>query len=137
MPAQAPVALEAAIQACTVSLAPIAWAEPVWSLPKSTQEEVADPVIKVPMEPMKAATRGYMVPVTATAVRASSKVMPLWSMTLAVAMTVMIVTMVKRKLKIVLFRTPSISPMPAPCTLPPMKAARKIRMPGVFTQVKV
>ena len=42
LPAQAPVALEAAIQACTVSLAPIAWADPVWSLPKSTQEEVAE-----------------------------------------------------------------------------------------------
>ena len=55
LPAQAPVALEAATQA---ALALIAVAESVCSLPKSTQLEVADPVMKVPMEPMKAEIAG-------------------------------------------------------------------------------
>ena len=46
------------IQACAAGVAPMAIAESVCSLPNSTQLEVAEPVMKVPMEPMKAAMHG-------------------------------------------------------------------------------
>ena len=54
----------------------MAMAESVCSLPKRTQDEVAEPVMNVPMEPMKAAMNWYSVPVAATAVSAISCVMP-------------------------------------------------------------
>lgn len=66
-PAQAPAALAAVTQADGAEMASEA---SVCSLPNNTQLEVAEPVMKVPIDPIKAAMNGYMVPVAPTAVSA-------------------------------------------------------------------
>ena len=58
-------------------------------------------------------------------------------MTLAVAMTAMMVMIVLRRPLMVFSKTMNISLKRADWALPLMKAANKMRIPGVLTQTKV
>lgn len=134
LPAQVPAELAAASQ---VLSALMATAASVCKFPNSTLLEVPEPVMKVPTEPMRGAINGYIMPVASTAVRAISEVIPLYPMTLAVAITAMIVIMVLRKPITVLLNTQNISPKPEDWILPLIIAAKKIKIPGVAIQTKV
>ena len=116
---------------------PIAAAVSACMGPKRTQVDVPLPVTKPPRVPIRGEINGKYLPVAVTRKAAMSGVIPAYPMILAVARTLMIVTIVLTLFLTVLPNTLSSVLTEAPWISPPITAEMMMITPGVLTQAKV
>ena len=95
---------------------------------------VAEPVTKVPIEPIRGAKNGKAAPVSSTSPLAMSLVMPVLFISIAIATRQQMVTTVFCRFSVVLARSFIKLPKLMPCISPPMTAPRKIIRPALDSQ---
>ena len=104
------------------------------SLPNRMLALVAEPVTKVPIEPISGAKNGKAAPVSSTRPLAMSLVMPVLFISMAMATRQQMVTTVFCRFSVVLASSLISAPNDMPCISPPMTAPRKIIRPAFDSQ---
>ena len=143
LPPSEPAQLAAASQLVSLPVTPknVPWftsprslAAVAWSLPKRMLAFVAEPVTKVPIEPINGAKNGKAAPVSSTRPLAMSLVIPVLFISMAIATRQQIVTTVFCRLMVVLANSVISLPKLMPWISPPMTAPRKIIRPAFDSQ---
>ena len=143
LPPSEPAQLAAASQLVSLPLTPknVLWltsprslAAVACSLPKRMLALVAEPVTKVPIEPMSGAKNGKAAPVSSTRPLAMSLVMPVLFISMAIATRQQIVTTVFCRFSVVLASSVISLPKLMPWMSPPMTAPRNIIRPAFDSQ---